>query len=265
MRFRSYKFGFLPLQGFAHTKYQYNQGNTTQQTDADMVVIQSSEILFLGRMLGVPASNRRSSQPSPDRKEKFRGAKSKEARGSCCRHWQQESDLGENRKVNHLSSYIFSFQWLLLLRSETLAIPDCHDPVPEIRRSSKRRRLSGGSFRITPENMSNTSSGCGMDVRIEFESPNTPILERPTTLPEMNSRPASRVMKSFSVDEVYFYSQISPFPRYMLSFKGDIERQKRKTATAIVTSGALTFMILAAALVTASFLMSPVIEDVFGE
>ena len=47
--------------------------------------------------------------------------------------------------------------------------------------------------------------------------------------------------------------------------QGDIERQKRKTATAIVTSGALTFMILAAALVTASFLMSPVIEDVFGE
>ena len=45
----------------------------------------------------------------------------------------------------------------------------------------------------------------------------------------------------------------------------DIERQKRKTATAIVTSGALTFMILAAALVTASFLMSPVIEDVFGK
>ena len=94
----------------------------------------------------------------------------------------------------------------MLYRSETLAIPDCHDPAPEGRRSSKRRRLSGGSFRITPENMSNTSSGCGMDVRIEFESPNTPILERPTTLPEMNSRPASRVMKSFSVDEVYFYS-----------------------------------------------------------
>ena len=81
----------------------------------------------------------------------------------------------------------------------------------------------------------------------------------------MNSRPASRVMKSFSVDEVYFYSHTSPFPRYMSSFQGDIERQKRKTATAIVTSGALTFMILAAALVTASFLMSPVIEDVFGE
>ena len=47
--------------------------------------------------------------------------------------------------------------------------------------------------------------------------------------------------------------------------KGDIERQKRKKATAIVTSGALTFMILAAALVTASFLMSPVIEDVFSK
>ena len=50
-----------------------------------------------------------------------------------------------------------------------------------------------------------------------------------------------------------------------ITLQEDIERQKRKTATAIVTSGALTFMILAAALVTASFLMSPVIEDVFGE
>ena len=62
----------------------------------------------------------------------------------------------------------------------------------------------------------------------------------------------------------------------------DLETQKRKTASAIVTSGALTLVlsffggeyfitftvcqvILAAALVTASFLMSPVIEDVFGE
>ena len=55
---------------------------------------------------------------------------------------------------------------------------------------------------MTPDNMSNNSSGFGMDVRIDLESPNTSILERPTTLPEMNSSPASRVMKSFSVDEV---------------------------------------------------------------
>ena len=33
----------------------------------------------------------------------------------------------------------------------------------------------------------------------------------------------------------------------------------------LFSSGALTFMVLAAALVTASFLMSPVIEDVFGK
>ena len=109
--------------------------------------------------------------------------------------------------MNHLSSSISPFHVSrLFFRSETLAIPDCHDPTPEGRRSSKRRRLSGGSFGITPENLSNTSSGYGMDVKIEFESPNTPILERPTTLPEMNSRPASRVMKSFSMDEVPLYS-----------------------------------------------------------
>ena len=64
--------------------------------------------------------------------------------------------------------------------------------------------------------------------------------------------------------------------------EGEVERAKRKRATVIVTrwiritrtlipnnthfltSGALTFVVLAAALVTASFLMSPVIEDVFG-
>ena len=98
--------------------------------------------------------------------------------------------------------YLLSIPFLLSFRSETLAIPDSDYTTSEGKRSSKRRRLSGGSFRMTPENMSNTSSGFGMDVRIDMESPNTPILERPTTLPEMNSRPASRVMKSFSVDEV---------------------------------------------------------------
>ena len=119
---------------------------------------------------------------------------------------------------------------------------------------------------MTSENMSNNSSGFGMDVRIDLDSPNTSILERPTTLPEMNSRPASRVMKSFSVDEVISDSSfLVAMIEYGFTFQGDIERQKRKTATAIVTSGALTFMILAAALVTASFLMSPVIEDVFGK
>jgi len=128
-------------------------------------------------------------------------------------------------------------------RSETLAIPEKPKSRQSYRGSPRRdRRMSGGSYRaITDED----SFGMGTDVSIDFEELSSPILERPTTLPEMNSRPASRVMKSFSCDE------------------GDIERQKRKTATAIVTSGALTFMILAAALVTASFLMSPVIEDVF--
>jgi hypothetical protein len=36
-------------------------------------------------------------------------------------------------------------------------------------------------------------------------------------------------------------------------------------ATAVVTGGALTFVLLAALLVTASFLMSPVIEEIFGK
>ena len=59
--------------------------------------------------------------------------------------------------------------------------------------------MSGGSYRaITDED----SFGMGTDVSIDFEELSSPILERPTTLPEMNSRPASRVMKSFSCDEV---------------------------------------------------------------
>ena len=43
------------------------------------------------------------------------------------------------------------------------------------------------------------------------------------------------------------------------------EKRKQRRATALVTSGALTFIILAATLVTASFLMSPVIEKIFGK
>ena len=45
-----------------------------------------------------------------------------------------------------------------------------------------------------------------------------------------------------------------------------LKRKKRsqKRATVIVTSGALTFLVLAATMVTASFLMSPVIEQIFG-
>ena len=39
---------------------------------------------------------------------------------------------------------------------------------------------------------------------------------------------------------------------------------QRRRATVMMTSGALTFVLLAATLVTATFLMSPVIEKVFG-
>ena len=37
---------------------------------------------------------------------------------------------------------------------------------------------------------------------VECELNSSPVLERPNTLPELNSRPASRVMKSFSCDGV---------------------------------------------------------------
>ena len=43
------------------------------------------------------------------------------------------------------------------------------------------------------------------------------------------------------------------------------KRRQQKTASAVVTGGALTFVVLAAIMVTASFLMSPVIEEIFGK
>jgi hypothetical protein len=42
------------------------------------------------------------------------------------------------------------------------------------------------------------------------------------------------------------------------------EKRNRKRATVMVTSGAMTFLVMAATLVTASFLMSPTIERIFG-
>ena len=42
-------------------------------------------------------------------------------------------------------------------------------------------------------------------------------------------------------------------------------KKQQKRDTVLVTSGALTFILLAASLVTISFLMSPVIEQIFGK
>ena len=43
-----------------------------------------------------------------------------------------------------------------------------------------------------------------------------------------------------------------------------MEKKNLKRATKIVTSGAMTFLLLAATLVTVSFLLSPTIEKIFG-
>ena len=40
--------------------------------------------------------------------------------------------------------------------------------------------------------------------------------------------------------------------------------RQQKTASSLVTGGALTFVVLAAVLVTASLLLSPAIEELFG-
>ena len=43
------------------------------------------------------------------------------------------------------------------------------------------------------------------------------------------------------------------------------EDEQQKRATVFITGGALSFIIIAALLVTTSFLMSPVIEQIFGK
>ena len=48
----------------------------------------------------------------------------------------------------------------------------------------------------------------------------------------------------------------------MVFFRSDPDKTER--ANVMVTSGALLFILVAATLVTAPFLMSPVIEDAFG-
>ena len=61
------------------------------------------------------------------------------------------------------------------------------------------------SYQVLPDTISLTSSGAGAEdisnISVE-DVTSSAVLERPTTLPELNSRPASRVMKSFSFDEV---------------------------------------------------------------
>ena len=156
-----------------------------------------------GWVFGVSAPDCRSSEPSSIRKKKFCWTQSAETWGAWYSH-QQESYSGKHWKVGKLS---FISPWGGLIayiindRSETLAIPEKSRSRRQSYRGSPRRnrRMSGGSYRAITDD---DSFGLGTDVSIDFEELSSPILERPTTLPEMNSRPASRVMKSFSCDEV---------------------------------------------------------------
>jgi len=170
-------------------------------------------------------------------------------RGSRC----NRSSLGEERLkvVRQTNRRSFAEQGRSPVSSETpnrrltlgsigrsVTISNSGPQVEDLqtRRESFRRTISEARV----DAMDNECS-----IEFQIEDLSSPVLERPTTLPDLNSRPVSRMME-----------RLSPI-------EGDLERQKRKRATAIVTSGALTFMVLSAALVTASFLMSPVIEDVF--
>ena len=53
--------------------------------------------------------------------------------------------------------------------------------------------------------------------------------------------------------------------RYTRKCRQTTEEEERRTSRQVVTGGTLTFVFLAAVLVTASFLMSPAIEELFGK
>ena len=61
------------------------------------------------------------------------------------------------------------------------------------------------------------------------------------------------------------HSNYSKSTSHISEMKEEKARRQQKTASAVVTGGALTFVVLAAVLVTTSFLMSPVIEEIFGK
>ena len=126
-------------------------------------------------------------------------------------------------------------------RSETVASPEpSKPPVRQQRRSSLEKIITTSFTTRLMMDPGNYSTSSVLDVDIELDSLSSPMLERPCTLPELNSRPASRVMKSFSCQGV---SQSNQTPCLTSSSQEDLETQKRKTASAIVTSGALTFMV----------------------
>ena len=84
-----------------------------------------------------------------------------------------------------------------------------------------------------------------------------------------NSKPERQSLVTFKIppSEKHRY-ELNIHTKY-LSKKifSDIDRCDEKTerANVMVTSGALLFILIAATLVTATFLMSPVIEDAFGK
>ena len=61
------------------------------------------------------------------------------------------------------------------------------------------------------------------------------------------------------------HSNYSKSTSHISEKKEEKARRQQKTASAVVNGGALTFVVLAAVLVTTSFLMSPVIEEIFGK
>ena len=75
-------------------------------------------------------------------------------------------------------------------------------PVRQQRRSSLEKIITTSFTTRLMMDPGNYSTSSVLDVDIELDSLSSPMLERPCTLPELNSRPASRVMKSFSCQGV---------------------------------------------------------------
>ena len=126
----------------------------------------------------------------------------------------------------------------------------------------RRKSLScqTGSRRLNRQPRSKSVCSPGMSIAHRKENIAVDILEddeteeQDCTLSDLNGARDGNNSCQSRKDSVYLMEEITR----------KAERQQKR-ATVMVNSGALTFILLAAALVTTSLLMSPVIEQIFGK
>ena len=113
-------------------------------------------------------------------------------------HWQTSG--GKKKQPAATSQISLMKPTPVDIRSETVF---SHQPSRASVREQRQRHSSLEKITISSSSaiMLDPPSHSSSSV-VECELNSSPVLERPNTLPELNSRPASRVMKSFSCDGV---------------------------------------------------------------